>query len=130
MKKFWKNYIKYLDKKDYRYETRLHKMVIMKLGGKCVVCGFKDMRALQLDHINGGGVKEIKKIGRFRMLSDIMELDITVVMKKYQVLCANCNWIKRSENKEVRKMQKKLKFELDLNNKNSVSTSKKFMDIN
>lgn len=32
--------------------------MIKKLGGKCVHCGFKDIRALQFDHINGDGYKE------------------------------------------------------------------------
>lgn len=74
----------------------------MRLGGKCVRCGFDDPRALQIDHINGnakddqnnrhqyGGIR----IFRLRKMSD-EELRST-----YQLLCANCNWIKRSENKE------------------------------
>ncbi len=35
--------------------------VITFLGGKCIRCGFTDERALQLDHVDGGGVKELKE---------------------------------------------------------------------
>ena len=32
---------------------------------KCLKCGFSDRRALQIDHINGGGIKE-RRIGNTR----------------------------------------------------------------
>ena len=70
------------------------------LGGKCSKCGFSDIRALQIDHVNGGGQKEIKKIGSYKMYQNIIENED--VRKNYQILCANCNWIKRYENKENR----------------------------
>lgn len=71
----------------------------MLLGGKCVKCGFLDFRALQLDHINGNGAKELKQgpakiYGYYLAHSD-------EVKKKLQVLCANCNWIKRFERQET-----------------------------
>lgn len=67
------------------------------LGGKCVVCGINDHRVLQIDHINGGGVEEVKTIGRYNMVSKILVGETNV----YQLLCANCNWIKRWENNET-----------------------------
>ena len=30
---------------------------------KCIECGFSDMRALTIDHINGGGVAHAKIVG-------------------------------------------------------------------
>ena len=42
-------------------EKRLE--VIRRLGSKCSRCGFNDERALQIDHIHGGGVQESKRIG-------------------------------------------------------------------
>jgi len=71
--------------------------VLQFLGGKCVRCGFDDVRALQIDHINGGGNKEVKLINNtktyyLKVLND--------KEGKYQLLCANCNWIKKSENDE------------------------------
>lgn len=76
---------------------QLRKAVIRKLGNKCKRCSFKDIRALQIDHIHGGGVKELKTLRRERMYLNILE---DKEKNKYQLLCANCNWIKRYENKE------------------------------
>lgn len=71
--------------------------ILEKFGNKCTRCGFDDKRALQIDHINGGGQKEIKKINNSRKYYLYVLQDTT---NKYQILCANCNWIKRRENKE------------------------------
>ena len=43
-------------------------MVALESLGKCMICGFTDPRALQIDHVNGGGAKERKErtyIGNF-----------------------------------------------------------------
>lgn len=71
------------------------------LGGKCKRCGFSDKRALQIDHINGGGLKELRRIGGYKIYLRIINGDNSV-RREYQILCANCNWIKRYENKENR----------------------------
>jgi hypothetical protein len=83
---------------------RLRMRIFELLGAKCVRCGFNDVRALQIDHINGGGTKEIKKIGgvNSKYYKYIIK-KIESGSKDYQILCANCNWIKRSENNENRK---------------------------
>lgn len=71
---------------------------ILKLGGnKCVRCGMDDWRTLQVDHVAGGGCREAR----------VKDLGVTLiahmfVLGKLQVLCANCNWIKRYENSEHR----------------------------
>ena len=77
------------------------KKAISLLGGKCKKCGFPDIRALQIDHINGGGNIESKKFGSYHMYLKIKK-SINTEKYNYQVLCANCNWIKRYENKETR----------------------------
>jgi hypothetical protein len=69
------------------------------LGTKCVQCGFEDLRALQIDHINGGGRQDRLKIssGQFyRFYINNPEL----AKEKLQILCANCNQIKRIEKRE------------------------------
>lgn len=73
--------------------------IIQALGGVCVKCGFKDWRALQVDHINAGGGKDRRerKIGH---TSWSLLKDVKLHKEKYQLLCANCNWIKRYENGE------------------------------
>lgn len=71
------------------------------LGRKCAICGFDDMRALQIDHVNGGGVKEIRAV-KGNYYKFILK-ELISYPNKYQILCANCNWIKRSLNNENRK---------------------------
>ena len=89
--------------KNCRNEKR--KKVLDFLGGKCVRCGFTDIRALQVDHIHGGGRTEIKKYNREYVLYLLKQIESSHddFRKKYQLLCANCNWIKKSENNEIRK---------------------------
>lgn len=106
-----KNYLIYKDRiyayeEKYRDKRRVQKKVIGRkkrtdivnfLGGKCVKCGFNDSRALQIDHVNGGGHKEYKSLKSayafYNLIHDNPE--------KYQLLCANCNWIKRWTDNEI-----------------------------
>jgi hypothetical protein len=76
--------------------AKLREAAIIKLGGVCKICKFQDIRALQIDHVNGGGGNERKKLGPISMYKKVIK-DNT---EYYQLLCANCNWIKRFENKE------------------------------
>lgn len=87
----------------FRKKARKHNLnsrmkLISYLGGKCVRCGFNDWHALQVDHINGNGLKELEnKVG---MKNTWFLRDIIKNAGKYQLLCANCNWIKKYENNE------------------------------
>lgn len=72
------------------------------LGNSCVICGFSDIRALQIDHINGGGMQEMKSIKfQRRKYHRIVRESVLANENKYQTLCANCNWIKRHEKQEA-----------------------------
>jgi len=82
------------------YLRKIRKKVIEALGNKCIKCGFSDYRALQIDHINGGGNKERKEMSFNQKFHNHVLSSIIKDEKKYQLLCANCNWIKRVENKE------------------------------
>ena len=76
-----------------------HKILAFQLlGDKCAKCGFSDVRALQIDHINGDGVTERKQL---RSIGIRRKISMTGVTTGYQLLCANCNWIKRAENNEA-----------------------------
>jgi len=77
-----------------------HSRAIARLGGKCVRCGFADARALQIDHVNGGGRAELLLLGAHRLYKSVALGERT----SYQLLCANCNWIKRHERNEHRGM--------------------------
>jgi hypothetical protein len=73
--------------------------IIRILGGKCVTCGFQDWRALQVDHIKPfPGPNRL--VNPIQLLTDIRK-SLREGVQKYQLLCANCNWIKRYENNEI-----------------------------
>ncbi len=72
------------------------------LGGKCVTCGFDNPKALQIDHINGGGRKLLFKRGPYTHYKFLLD-NPKKAKKLVQLLCANCNWIKYYDNKEVYK---------------------------
>jgi len=89
------------------YMNKFRKSLIQILGNKCsntnclIAGGCTDIRCLQLDHINGGGRKELREfknnIYRYRYYCNHPD----EAKQKLQVLCANCNWIKRYENNET-----------------------------
>ena len=66
----------------------------------CVRCSFSDIRALSLDHINGGGTKRRRETGRTSR-SLYAWLKRSGFPPGYQTLCMNCQFVKRSENKEL-----------------------------
>ena len=68
----------------------------------CQRCGISDKRLLQFDHINGGGTKENKSIFRNKRLQFYMHyaLNPDLARKTLQVLCANCNILKKFEGTE------------------------------
>ena len=75
--------------------------VVEGLGSVCFHCGYSDARALQIDHIRGGGMKELRSaIGRSTYHKNVLA-SFNRGEDKYQLLCANCNWIKRYQQHEV-----------------------------
>jgi len=70
------------------------------LGGMCVRCGYDDVRALQIDHVNNNGGRERRIIG-YGKITTYMYNKIKLGSKDYQLLCANCNFIKLLESREV-----------------------------
>lgn len=78
---------------------------LIKIGEcKCRICGFSDWRALQIDHVNGDGFIERKKYGGAITRKQQTKL-IEENPQNYQILCCNCNWIKKYENKEHAKIR-------------------------
>jgi hypothetical protein len=73
------------------------------LGSHCVRCGYDaDWRALEIDHISGGGAQDRKAA---RSLGAYYQAILDCGGVGYQILCANCNRIKRYENREYRPRQ-------------------------
>lgn len=83
--------------KSYNRSIRLKSIEL--LGGKCHRCGFSDWRALQFDHTNGGGNRDTKNMSG--MKNKVIHDRISSGEHPYQLLCANCNWIKRYEEDET-----------------------------
>lgn len=90
----WKR-ITAVKKKVY---DQLKKDILSKYGNKCNKCGFEDWRALQVDHVNGGGSARRNQTNRnwHKFYREVLNDKA----REYQLLCANCNWIKRYENRE------------------------------
>lgn len=92
-----KNYHTLYMRKNRR---KIRQELIILLGGACNICGFNDWRAMQVDHINGGGTKEIHKYSNPWVYYRKILREIKLGSKKYQLLCASCNQIKRYEKQE------------------------------
>jgi hypothetical protein len=96
---------KYIEKtRDAAYE---------KLGNRCSspLCrwinldgtrGCTEKKCLQVDHVNGDGYLE-RKLGMYGLYKKVM----SDTEGAYQLLCANCNWIKKVDNKEIQVRHRK-----------------------
>ncbi len=81
------------------------------LGGRCACslnggcwhdgpCDVDDARCLQIDHIHGGGTQDIRDKGSSYQMIQYYMNHFAEAVEKLQVLCANCNWVKRDRNGE------------------------------
>lgn len=81
----------------HRYDNKAREELMEFFGGCCAKCGFSDIRALQLDHRDGGGRREHLHLhDKLRLIRERPD----EARRRFQLLCANCNWIKRVENRE------------------------------
>jgi len=85
-----------MEYKGLTYEELKH-AAYMRLGYKCKICGFADPRALQIDHVQGF---PNRPVNTREVYIDIITMDDSTLKYNYQILCANCNWIKRSNEEE------------------------------
>jgi len=70
---------------------------LLEMGGRCERCGFSDYRALQIDHVNGGGRLERASLPA---ASAAFYAKALANRDQYALLCANCNQIKKHEQSE------------------------------
>lgn len=76
--------------RDRRRKTR--SKIIQKYGGKCICCGESEEKFLSFDHVDGGGNKHRKSVGRsMKFLRWILNNNYP---KTIQLLCHNCNQAK------------------------------------
>ena len=80
----------------------LRDKIIAHRGGRCEQCGFNDHRALQIDHVAGDGAADhdVKRGPGYyiRVLTSMLAGE-----GRYQILCANCNWIKAHTEGSIRR---------------------------
>lgn len=79
-----------------KYRQRIRIEVITRLGSRCIGCGETDIRVLQVNHKNGGGNAERRKLGKgtegngqFRIFLAVLRGDRPI--NDLDVRCANCN---------------------------------------
>jgi len=84
--------------------NELRRQVLDCYGNVCGRCGFDDVRALQIDHVAGRSADDNFSRNVYRFYRAIINVTKRrgFPPKRYQCLCANCNWIKKVENDEVR----------------------------
>jgi hypothetical protein len=88
----WRESTQRRNKRSY---ARLKRMIFEKLGNMCKRCGIEDVRVLCVDHVYGGGRKERRSV---RTHYQVWKRALLDTEGRYQILCHNCNWIKKSEN--------------------------------
>ena len=83
-----------------KYSFKVRSGLVNLLGGKCVDCGYdKDIRVLELDHINNDGNIDRKRFPTSFTLWLYYHTHPEEAKLKLQVLCANCNRIKMYEHR-------------------------------
>jgi len=107
-----------LDSKQRSQRNR--QTLIQLLGGKCAcnepdcwhkgLCGIDDIRLLQFDHILGGGSREDEEMGTPAMYLYYLK-HLEEAKRKLQLLCANCNWLKRYRYREFSKVGRPKKMQ-------------------
>ena len=89
-----------------RLRYRVRQEILDLLGGqKCKQCGFDDWRGLEIDHIHGDGKDDRGTLSGllnvFAFRNKLLKPGfLATALLRYQVLCCNCNQIKRFINRE------------------------------
>lgn len=89
-----------------RYNKKIEAFTQYSTNGeiKCAKCGYEDIRALSLDHINNDALIQKRKINAKhprQVTGTLIYRDLKKQgwPKGFQILCYNCNWIKYIESK-------------------------------
>ncbi len=83
-----------------KQETRVRVLTHYSNGKlACVRCGFDDIRALSIDHMNNDGYKMRKDGKGYSGIPFYVKLINSNYPEGYQTLCMNCQFIKRWETK-------------------------------
>ena len=101
---YWRNRDKVIAyTKQHQAETKAKaKHILSGDTLQCKRCGFDDERVLHIDHIHGGGHAE-RQVKSAQMIRDWIVKNPEAAREKYQLLCANCNYLKALEEKEYKR---------------------------
>lgn len=83
---------------DRVYRRKLKETILLHYGnGKlaCVNCGYNNLKALSVDHIEGQGKAHRDKLGYNHGIGFYLWLKREGFPEGYQTLCMNCQWEKR-----------------------------------
>lgn len=90
-----------------KYSHDLKDRVFAKYGPKCAQCGFSDVRALHLDHVNNDGFLDRKQVDALGVRRgsrvSILQKALKDTAGRFQILCANCNVTKAWEFEKSRR---------------------------
>ncbi len=86
--------------RSLKYRNRRRERIHKLLGNKCAHCGNDDPRTFQVDHINANHGLDQDDPGRGGQNMYLRILNGTYPVEDFQLLCANCNQIKKWENEE------------------------------
>jgi hypothetical protein len=88
-----------LNVRTREWRMRIKLAAFALLGGKCCWpgCDVSDHRCLQIDHVNSDGRAERKQGNGANTLAIYVKIVHGLDLARYQLLCANHNWIKRYE---------------------------------
>ena len=73
---------------------------------KCMRCGISNIHVLSIDHIQGNGKQHRQNIGNIGGFAFYRWLHRNKYPLGFQVLCMNCQFIKRVENNETKRKYK------------------------
>ena len=87
------------DRSQYNrgFAAGLRHAIILALGGRCKLCKNDDLRVLNIDHVRNDGNAHRRSLGSGSGPQYSRDILRTIRSKRFQILCANCNQIKRKE---------------------------------
>ncbi len=80
------------------YNKKLRLDAMEMLGGECAGCGYSNLEAMEIDHIEGGGREHRKRVDHKLQYRNIRDGHT----EGYQLLCCNCHRLKSNREREAR----------------------------
>lgn len=98
LRRYSQEHREYLNAGERRRSQEVRKEVLTHYGnGKlaCIRCGFDNILALSIDHIDGRGAEHRRELKGGKVIYRWLKKQ--GYPRGYQTLCMNCQWIKKGE---------------------------------